>query len=288
MKFMGNKRLFILLFALIFFIAIMGLTRGVREPVTWPEKFLNDTVSWTQGLIYKPAGMIAGFFQDIGELRRIHAENEALKRTLTRYAGDVARLNALEEENGRLQDALAFTERQKQSDKYMYRLAKVVAVSPDTESQTIKIDLGSNDGIEVDWAVVTPEGFIGRVTRVTPFFSYVQPYTSIDDKAQNTKGIAVTVRENQDSFGVIENFDRSTGELIMSKISSQDALKAGDTVVTSDFGHVFPAGLVIGTVEHREVGEGLTHIARIKPAASLEHLREVFVVEVPWLEEVEE
>lgn len=288
MKFMGNKRLFILLFALIFFIAIMGLTRGEREPVTWPEKFLNDTISWTQGLIYKPAGMIAGFFRDIGDLHRIHSENNALKLTLTRYAGDVARLNALEEENKRLQNALAFTERQKLADDYLYRIANVVSVSPDVESQTIKIDLGSNDGIEVDWAVVTPEGFIGRITRVTPFFSFVQPYTSIDDKAQNTKGIAVTVRENQDTFGVIEKYDRATGELIMSKISSQDALKTGDTVVTSEYGHVFPAGLVIGVVEHREVGEGLTHIARVKPAASLEHLREVFVVEVPWMEEVAE
>mgnify|MGYP000050091559 CR=1 FL=1 len=288
MKFMGNKRLFILLFALIFFIAIMGLTRGVREPVTWPEKFMNDTITWTQGVMYKPAGMVAGFFRDIGELRRIHAENEALKHTLARYAGDVARLNALEEENARLQEMLAFTERQKQADDYVYRIANVVAVSPDAESQTIKIDLGSRDGIEEDWAVVTPEGFVGRITRVSPFFSFVQPYTSIDDKAQNTKGIAVTVRENQDTFGVIENYDRSTGELIMAKISSQDALKAGDTVVTSEFGHVFPAGLVIGVVEHREVGEGLTHIARVKPAASLDHLREVFVVEVPWLDEGEE
>lgn len=279
---MGNKRLFFLLFALIFFIAVMGLTRGNREEMTWPEKFLNDTVSWTQGIFYKPAGYVAGFFQDITHLYDLHVENEVMKKTLARYATDVARLNTLEQENARLQELLQFTERQKNWDQYKYRVAQVVAVSPDSTSQLIKIDLGSKDGIEEDWAVVTPQGLIGIVIRVSPFYSFVQPIIHMDEKALDSKGIAATVQGNTtESFGIIQGYNHANQVLLMTKISQDDPLKKGDVIITSGRGRIYPPGLIIGTVKQRDIGEGLTQVAEIIPAASIDNLREVFVVEAP-------
>src|SRR5690606_16323982 len=119
-KLFGNKRLLISLIGLILFIALMGVTLGNRGAVTWPEKMLQDTVAWMQGLIYKPAGYIAGFFEDVGSLHELHQENETLKRTLAHYARDTARMNVLEAENERLKEALEFTERQKLNDKLVY------------------------------------------------------------------------------------------------------------------------------------------------------------------------
>jgi len=58
----GNKRLLISLIGLVIVIALMGVTLGNKVAVSWPEKMLQDTVAWIQGLIYKPAGMVAGFF----------------------------------------------------------------------------------------------------------------------------------------------------------------------------------------------------------------------------------
>ncbi|MBO9599428.1 MAG: rod shape-determining protein MreC, partial [Cohnella sp.] len=50
----------------------------------------------------------------------------------------------------------------------------------------------------------------------------------------------------------------------------------------SGLGNVFPKGIIIGTVDSRQVGVfGLTHTAVITPAAKFDHLREVFVVVVP-------
>lgn len=255
--------------------------------MTWPEKFVNDTVSWTQGLIYKPVGAIADFFQDITRLHRLHKENESLKRTLAYYAIDRARLNTLEKENERLQNALDFTERQKNWDQYKYRIAQVVAMSPDANTQTIKIDLGSKDGIKEDWAVVTEQGLIGIVVRVSPFYSFVQPITNIDEKALDAKGIAATVKGNTTrSFGIIQGYNHAKQVLLMTKISQDDPLKEGDIIVTSGRGRIYPPGLVIGTVQSRTLGEGLTHVAEVIPAARIDQLHEVFVVEPP--EEVQE
>ena len=287
LKFLGNKRLFILLFALILFIAIMGLTMGNREPMTWPEKMLQDTVKWSQSLFYMPASFVAGLFEDIRHMRLLYQENEALRQTLSHYARDSARLSMLESENARLKEALEFTERQKEFGHYKYRIAEVISESADPYNQTLNINIGSMDDIKENMVVVTTDGLIGRIIRVSPFYSSVQLITNLDVRVSSTKAITATIQgKENDSFGIIENYDREQHYLIMNKIPQDDPMVEGDTVVTSSLGPVFPAGIVIGTVVSREEGDfGLTHTALIKPTASFHHLREVFVVETMMLGE---
>lgn len=282
MKLLGNKRLLILMLGLICFIALMGLTFGKRGYGTWPEKFLKDSISWTQGLIYKPVGMVTGFFQDVGQLWTVYEENKVLRQTLSRYARDTTRLNDLELQNQRLQDALGFTERQKQMNQYKFRIAEVVSF--DQQGKSITINLGEKDNIRPNMAVISVEGLIGRVTEVSAFYSNVQLLTGIDDKsALDSKAISVTVKSKEnESFGLIEKYDPETGKLVMTKIDPNDPLQVGDTVITSGKGLVFPRGIEVGKVIDRREGDfGITHVATIEPFASFNHLREVFVVEVP-------
>lgn len=286
-RLLGNKRLLILLFALIFFIAVMGLTKVKRESVTWPEMVISDTVSWMQSLLNKPAAYVAGLFEDIGNMRTLYEENKALKRTISFYARDVARLNLLEKENERLQEALAFTERQKKLNDYTYRIAHVVSRSTDALNSTVRIDLGSKDGIRENMPVMTSEGLIGRTIRVTPFHATVELLHNLETD-DTSKAIAATVLGNEErSFGIIQSYDRSNKVLRMTKIKHEDPLVEGDIVITSGKGGVYPEGLVIGTVISRDAGilGTITHTADIKPAADFDplNLREVFVVEVPEL-----
>ncbi|KIL41087.1 rod shape-determining protein MreC [Gordoniibacillus kamchatkensis] len=290
MKIMGNKRLFFLLLGMILFITLMGLTLGGRTGLTWPEKFVKDTISTAQGWLYKPAGSIAGFFRDLRELQVIYRENKELKKTLIHYAEDTQHLNDLEAENKRLKIALAFTEQQKQSNNYKYHIADVVAVSPDAYNHTITINLGEKDGIKPNMAVVTPQGLIGRIQTVTPFHSDVQLLTNLNDTDNNTKAISVTVRGKEtSSFGVIESYeqDKQSGKdyLVMTKVEQADpthAIAVGDTVITSGLGQVFPPGLMVGKVASIGVGEfNITPRVLVEPFASFTHIQEVFVVEAP-------
>lgn len=267
-----------------FFIALMGLTVGSNRALTWPEKFMKDIVAWSQGMVYKPAGLVVDFMNDLRSLRTIYEENEALRRTLAQYARDRAKLNTLEEENRRLQEALQFTETQKQFNDYKYHIARVVSQSTDVYNATINIDLGAKDGIKVDMAVVTTEGLIGRVVQVAAFHSTVQLLTSLSEQDSSSKPIAVKAEGKEESFGMIESYDRENNKLIMTKIRQDDPLEKGDIIVSSGLGQVFPKGLLIGEVVSREVGSfGITHTAEIEPFASFSHLREVFVVEVPGM-----
>jgi len=285
LKLFGNKRLLILLAALIFFVAVMGITKGNRENITWPEKFVTDSISWMQGLLYRPAAWVAGFVDDIRRLRRLYEENKTLKRTIVFYERDMARLNYLEEENRRLKEALGFTERQKSRDRYIYRIARVVSRSTDALNNTIRIDLGSEDGVRENMAVVTAQGLVGRVVRVSPFYATVELLTNLDIDEDSSKAIAATVEGNESSFGIIQSYDRESGLFLMTKIRLEDPISEGDKVVTSGLGGVFPPGLVIGTVVTRGAGMlgTITHTALVRPAADFDplSLREVFVVEVP-------
>ncbi|MDQ0878017.1 rod shape-determining protein MreC [Paenibacillus sp. V4I3] len=281
-KFMGNKRLIFLMFGLVCFFILMGLTLGNRAPMTWPEKFVKDSVSWTQGLFYKPAAQVAGFFEDIRQLRVIYEENKTLKLTLTQYARDTQRLNELESQNKRLMEALGFTERQRQANVYTYRIAEVVTIDPDPYNSTVTINLGDKDGIKENMAVMTVDGLVGRVSKVFGFHSNVQLLTEMNDTDNNSKAIAVTVKGSANPpFGVIESYSK-TGEFVMNKVENADDMKVGDTIITSGMGQVFPKGIEVGTISSIGPGEfGITYKVMVKPKASFNHIREVFVVEVP-------
>jgi rod shape-determining protein MreC len=282
-KFMGNKRLIFLLTGLVCFFILMGLTLGNRAQMTMPEKFVKDTVSWTQGLFYRPAAYIAGFFEDIRQLSVIYEENKTLKLTLTQYARDTQKLNELEAQNKVLKDALGFTERQKQANNYKYRIAEVVTVNADPYNNTLSINLGQKDGIKKDMAVMTIDGLVGRINQVSEFYSNVQLLTEINDTDSNSKAIAVTVKgKESQSFGMIESFDVKTGDLVMNKVDQADPMQVGDTVITSGLGLVFPNGIEIGKIVSIGLGEfGITHKVLVEPKASFRHIREVYVVEVP-------
>jgi rod shape-determining protein MreC len=131
-------------------------------------------------------------------------------------------------------------------------------------------------------AVTTIDGLVGIVSHVSTFTSTVQLVTDLDENTSKGMPVSATVLgKEMESFGIIE-YDEQSGTLQMTKIDALDPMVVGDKVITSGLGNVFPKGIVIGTVESRQVGDfGLTHTAIIKPSVKFDHLREVFVVVVP-------
>lgn len=279
---MRNKRLFILMIGVILVVSLLGYTFG-RQKMTWPEKFINDAFGTLQGALYRPVGAVADFFRDLSRLSDVYKENEELRQTVARYTEDKIRYNLIEKQNEYLQEALNFTERQKELyNNYRYLIAQVVANSSNPYDPTININLGSHDGIKEKMAVTTVDGLVGLVSRVSEFTSTVTPITEMSATSTDSISIAATVFGREDeAFGIVD-FDKEKNVLQMSKIDENDVVKEGDIIITSGSGNVLPKGLIIGTVVSSQVGDfGLTQTAQVEPAAKFDHLNDVFVVVTP-------
>lgn len=279
-----------LMIGFILFIAVIGFSLSDRKELSLPEKFLKDSTAYVQQWFYKPAGYIAGLFEDIRNMRMIYEENEQLRITAAAYSRDKIKYNFVEKENERYKEELAFTKQQKEMFDYNYIIAQVVAVSNDANNRTMSINVGSKDGIKPNMAVTTVDGLIGIVSSVTPFTAAVTPITELSESSQTFSPVAVTIlgRVNE-SFGILSNYNKETSRVMMTKIPEDDKMAFQDTVITSGLGNVYPRGLVVGTVENKQLGDfGLTYTATVKLAASFDHLTEVFVVQVPELEDGEQ
>jgi rod shape-determining protein MreC len=280
-KLFNNKRLFILLISLVMFIVLMGFSLGPRKALSWPENFLRDTTGFVQNLFYKPAGYVAGFFQDIRNLHDLAEENERLKIVAAQYARDKATYNFIDSENKRLMDLNNYTEAQKALYKYEYHIARVVSLTTEPGNSTIVIDLGSKDGVKPNMSVISVDGLVGVISQVSNFTSTVKLMTMMDSNDPNSQPpIAATAIGKEDgSFGMIESYDQEKGKLMMNKIPPGDKIAVNDTIVSSGIGGLYPRGLTIGKVESIQEGQfGLTSTAIIKPSAEFEDWKELIVV----------
>ena len=154
------------------------------------------------------------------------------------------------------------------------KLANVVMRDPANWWHTVQIDLGSRDGVRENLPVLTAAGLVGRVSSVS--YTHAQVVLIGDP---NCKVSAIVENPARD-MGVISPggpLDNSFVEL--SYLSGNANLQAGQNVITSGLGGVFPKGIPIGQiVDVRPVEFGLYTEARVKLAVNVGSLEQVWVL----------
>lgn len=156
------------------------------------------------------------------------------------------------------------------------RFARVIGRDSTTWWRTLRIDLGSRDGIQPNQVVMTPAGLVGRISQVGLTHSDVALVGDAEC------GVAVVVRETRDQ-GIIKPGQASTGEgghVDLSLLQNSPEVMAGQWVVTSGLGGVFPGGIPVGTIQDsRPMEGGLFTTARVRLSAPLNRLEEVWVLQ---------
>lgn len=111
---------------------------------------------------------------------------------------------------------------------------------------TITIDKGSKAGIRENMAVVTSNGLVGKINRVSKNSSEVKLITANDINFK----VSVSVKANgQDYFGILNGYNKENGLVTVSGLDKDYPINVGDVVVTSGLGEKFPSGIVIGNVD---------------------------------------
>jgi len=204
--------------------------------------------------------------------RELLRQNDQLRRD-----NEQARILALQtqealRENERLRQLLGW---QKQT-LWKLKLAKVILHEPANWWRTAQIDLGSRDGLRTNLPVLTPEGLVGRISSVGLTSSQVvllgDPNCRVSALVQETRDMGMV------SSGSAGPLDDSLLDLAIHQANNSN-LKPGQTVVTSGKGGIFPPGIPIGKiVNYRSAEYGLYIEARVKLAANLSALEEVWVL----------
>lgn len=267
-----NRRLIIILISIIVIVIIAGLTAGVRGKLSWPERFVKDTVSFFQQVVSRPATAVTGFFTDLSKLTSLYEENKQLKATLHQIAQLEASYDLLKKENERLRELL---DAKSNLTDYKVYVAEVIARQHDSWYNIVTINRGERDGIKPNMAVITANGLVGFVDSVSYFSSNVRLLTDIE----RGNHISAIILNQEETFGIVESYDVVRGELIMRKIPLEAKLEVRQKVVSSGLGGIFPKGIYIGEVtEVREGEDQLTQMAYIKPASDLYHLNDVLIL----------
>jgi rod shape-determining protein MreC len=156
------------------------------------------------------------------------------------------------------------------------KIARVASRDPANWWRTLRIDLGARDGVRTNAPVLTPDGLVGRVSEVG--FAHSQVVMVGDPDCR----VAVLVgdeRSREQGFIAPSSSPLDNTLVELTYLSRNSKLAAGQLVVTSGFGGVFPKGIVVGRIaDFRTVGYGLYKEALVRLAVNMNRLEEVFVM----------
>ena len=143
---------------------------------------------------------------------------------------------------------------------------------------TITIDKGSKSGIKNNMAVITKNGLIGKITKVSNYSSEVKLITSDDVKFK----VSVSIKTNEDdNYAILNGYDKKTGLIKVSGVDKTTNINIDDTVVTSGLGEMFPSGIYIGQVKDIKNDKyNLSKIVYIKTNQDFNDIHYVTVLKV--------
>ena len=225
---------------------------------------------------------IVSFFEKritwAGQFIRVLEENEELRNDNVALNTTVSRLNVIRQENDLLREIIGF----KEASPYAMVAARVISHSSFGQNNYMILDVGANDGVAVDMAVVSHKGIVGRILQVSDNYSLVLPFLHPGFR------VPAQVHPSMET-GMIAWSGTDPQVLDLRHISSNTGVGRGDTVVTSAFSGIFPPGHPIGTIAaHSEISGGTEQIIRVTPLVSLRKTQHVLVLTHEYPEERQE
>lgn len=261
---MTRSRFFILLALLgaAFLFSSLGsntLKKGKEQLLTWLSPLIRSGATMQKSM--KGIGQqLMNLDQLEGEYQRLLLENKRLQAE-----NDI--LHGLEGENNKLRQVVGYSER----SAFKLLPAGVVAHDSSLWWNTMKINRGSKNGVQLDRAVITDRGLVGKVIEVTDDLSVVLLITD-----ENCK-VACKVEGTREQ-GIASGLRTSTGELQLLFLSKLADLHPGQKVYTAGVsGGVFPSGIEVGTVKSFQAHE-LDGQAILEPSVDLSGIDNVFVI----------
>lgn len=240
----------------------MGSIKGIENA------FSKLVMPMQNGLAYlknKLSGNNA-FFEDINSLK---TENETLKQKNKELEESLKELEIIKAENATLRSYNNMSE--KYSD-YTTVPAYIINKDISNLSDTMIINVGSEDGVKENMPVITTEGLVGYVISTTNNTSKVNP---IIDPSTSVSASISTSRDGVIVKGILG----STNTLKLMYIPTDADLVLEDSIETSGIGGIYPKGILIGKISQIIESKNITdRYAIVETAVDFSKLETVLVI----------
>ncbi len=210
---------------------------------------------------------------DLKSLRDVMQENEELQAQVDELTQD---MNTIKLERYELDNLRELMELDQKYPSYEKVAARVIGSDGGNWFNTFLIDKGSKDGIEKDMNVIAGSGLVGIVIDTGANYAKVR---SIIDDTSNVSGMSLSSADRCIVNGNLATMNE--GQVIeFSSLKCEDnAVEAGEQIVTSHISDKYLEGILIGYVSTIERdANNLTYSGTITPAVDFQHLQEVLVV----------
>ena len=155
-----------------------------------------------------------------------------------------------------------------------YRIfkANVIKNSLAMADNYITLDVGEKAGIRPDMGVVDANGVVGIVYKTSAHYALVLPLL-------NSKSSISCKIVGSDYFGYLKWEGGDSRYAYLKDLPRHAEFNLGDTVVTSGYSAVFPAGIMVGTVDDmQDSHDGLSYLLKIKLATDFGKVSNVRVI----------
>ncbi|MFB6320207.1 rod shape-determining protein MreC [Saccharicrinis sp. FJH54] len=189
--------------------------------------FLNSG-SGIAGYVYEQSKAIGNYFQLQKENAQLSVENAALKNLLFYNKKDTG--------------SVAFYNDSMPQKEFYFIPARVVNNSVHRRMNYITIDKGSAEGIKPEMGVTSARGLVGSVKGTSKHYAIVTPILNTQQ--------AISSKIGQTGFFgslVWDGIDYEYAKL--KAIENHADVIVGDTIFTSGFGSIFPAGITVGYID---------------------------------------
>lgn len=225
-------------------------------------------------LIDAPLETITDFGTSFSSLWKVNKENDDLRKQIDNLASAQAKLNEMQRQINELQDLLKLNEI---TSNYNYISCTVLTRSQETYNNLLTINVGSDDGIVENQAVITSKGLIGRITNVERSSSIVKLLTTAD--GNNKVSVKIEVSDLETADAILEKYDLNEKAYLVTLLNANTSITEGMTVVTSGMGGVFPSGLLVGKVKKiEEIPNAVSMNIYVEPSADFDSINYVNVV----------
>ena len=244
------KHYFFFLFLLLEIIAFFFIVQNNYQRAT----FQNSTGQVT-GTIFNTFNNITEYF--------------TLKKANNQLVVENAELHKSMEYAFRITDTLVYYE---YDSTFQFINAKVISNTVSKQKNYLMLNKGKAHGIKKDMGVITSDGVVGTVIDVSENFARVMSILHESNR------INARIKKNN-HLGNVEWDGLNYRKGLLTDIPTHVSLYKGDTVITSGNSHIFPEGILVGTIDQYLTNKGEKfNKARMNFSVDFNNLYFVYVI----------